>query len=89
MKVLRCGHLRSRQPLRASSRTEEVLHSGCLVEDLPRKSELTLPTVVQCRYVHGFVLRKGHLRCQNGRLRDSARGEELSELKVKREKLEV
>ena len=49
-----------------------------------RKSELTLPTVVQYRYVHGFVLRKGHLRCQNGGLRDSAGGAELRELKVKK-----
>ena len=41
-----------------------------------RKSELTLPTLVQYRYVHGSVLRKGHLRCQHGGLRDSAGGAE-------------
>ena len=68
--------LGTRQSLRASSRTKEVLHSGCPVEDLPEKSELTLPTLVQYRYVHGSVLHKGHLRCQHGELRDSAGGAE-------------
>ena len=66
----------TRQSLRASSRTKEVLHSCCLVEDIPEKSELTLPTLVQYRYVPGSVLHKGHLRCQNGGLRDSAGGAE-------------
>ena len=58
------------------TRTKKVLHSGCLVEDLSEKSELTLPTLVQYRYVHGSVLHKGHLRCQHGGLRDSAGGAE-------------
>ena len=53
----------TRQSLLASSRPQQVLHLGCLVEDLPEKSELTLPTLVQYRYVHGSVLHKGHLRC--------------------------
>ena len=69
--------------LRASTRSQQVLHSEVLVEESAGSLELTLPALSSYQFVHGNFNRKTLEVSERG-LRGSARGAKLEKQKNER-----
>ena len=69
--------------LRASSRTQQILHSDVLVEESAGSLELTLRALWSYQFVHGNFNRKTLEMPERG-LRGSARGAKLEKQKNER-----